>query len=155
MTESLRIEDDESNLRLDVFLSDRLPHVSRARVQRLIGTHAVLINGLPGKSSYRTRPGDEVTVEMPLGRPLENAAPEDIPLDVVYEDEDLLVVNKAKGLVVHPAPGAETGTLVNALLAHTGGSCPKSAGRSAPASCIGWTKTRPACWSSPRRTPPI
>ena len=121
MTESLRIEDDESNLRLDVFLSDRLPHVSRARVQRLIGTHAVLINGQPGKSSYRTRPGDEVTVEMPVGRPLENAAPENIPLDVVYEDDDLLLINKAKGLVVHPAPGAETGTLVNALLAHTGG----------------------------------
>lgn len=122
MTESLHIDDDESNLRLDVFLSGRLPHLSRAHLQRLIGTHAVLINGQPGKASYRTRPGDEIAVDIPAARPLEKAEAEDIPLDVVYEDADLIVINKSKGLVVHPAPGAESGTLVNALLAHCGSS---------------------------------
>ena len=121
MTE-LRIEDDETNLRLDVFLAERLPNISRAHIQRLIGTHAVTINGAAGKSSYRTRAGDEIAVSMPSARPLETAEPEDIPLDIVYEDADLVVVNKAKGMVVHPAPGAESGTLVNALLAHCGAS---------------------------------
>ena len=120
MSEPLRVEDDETNLRLDVYLADRVPHLSRAHIQRLIGTHAVTVNGEPGKSSYRTRLGDEIVVNVPTAKPLENAEPEDIPLDIVFEDDDLLVVNKAKGLVVHPAPGAETGTLVNALLAHCG-----------------------------------
>ena len=122
MTETLRVEEDEANLRVDVFLAERLPHVSRAHVQRLIGTHAVLVNGKPVKSSDRTRPGDEVTVDIPAARPLENAQAENIPVNVVYEDDDLIVINKPQGLVVHPAPGAETGTLVNALLAHCGGS---------------------------------
>ena len=122
MIETLRIEEDETDLRLDIYLVDRVPHLSRARIQRLIGTQAVTINGVPGKSSYRTRAGDEIVVTIPTAKPLENALPEDIPLDIVFEDADLVVVNKAKGLVVHPAPGAETGTLVNALLAHCGGS---------------------------------
>jgi len=120
--EPLRIEDDETNLRLDVYLAERVPRLSRAHIQRLIGTRAVTINGQPGKPSYRTRFGDEIVVTIPTAKPLENAQPEDIPLDIVYEDDDLVVVNKPKGLVVHPAPGAETGTLVNALLAHCGGS---------------------------------
>jgi len=120
--EPLRIEDDETNLRLDVYLAERVPRLSRAHIQRLIGTRAVTVNGQPGKPSYRTRFGDEIVVTIPTAKPLENAQPEDIPLDIVYEDDDLVVVNKPKGLVVHPAPGAETGTLVNALLAHCGGS---------------------------------
>jgi len=120
LTDSLRIEEDEINMRLDIFLSERLPDVSRAYIQRLIGTQAVTVNGSPGKASYRTHFGDEIIVEIPAARPLGKAEPEDIPLDVVYEDSDLIVINKAKGLVVHPAPGAENGTLVNALLAHCG-----------------------------------
>ncbi len=116
--ESLRVDDDEADTRLDVFLAERLPNLSRARIQRLIGTHAVLVNGRPAKAGERTRLGDEIQVEMPAPRRSEKAEPEDIPLDIVYEDADLIVVNKSKGLVVHPAPGAETGTLVNALLAH-------------------------------------
>jgi len=120
--EPLRIEDDATNLRLDVYLAERVPRLSRAHIQRLIGTRAVTVNGEPGKPSYRTRFGDEIVVTIPTAKPLENAQPEDIPLDIVYEDDDLVVVNKPKGLVVHPAPGAETGTLVNALLAHCGGS---------------------------------
>lgn len=122
MTESLRIEEDETNQRLDLFLSERLPDMSRAHIQRLIGTHAVLVNGQAGKASYRTRSGDEISLDIPAAKPLEKAEPEDIAIDVVYEDADLIVVNKQKGLVVHPAPGAETGTLVNALLAHCGSS---------------------------------
>lgn len=122
MTETLHIEDDETNLRLDIFLAGRVPHLSRAHIQRLIGTHAVTVNGETGKPSYRTRFGDEVVLAIPTAKPLENAQPEDIPLEIVYEDDDLIVVNKSKGLVVHPAPGAETGTLVNALLAHCGNS---------------------------------
>lgn len=122
MTEPLRIEDDETGLRLDIYLADRVPHLSRAHIQRLIGTQAVTVNGAPGKPSYRTRFGDEILVTIPTAKPLENAQPEDIPLDIVFEDLDLVVVNKPKGLVVHPAPGAETGTLVNALLAHCGAS---------------------------------
>ena len=122
MTETLRVEDDETNLRLDIYVAEKVPHLSRAHVQRLIGIHAVTVNGDPGKPSYRTRSGDEIVVSVPSAKPLENALPEDIPLDIVFEDADLVVVNKAKGIVVHPAPGAETGTLVNALLAHCGAS---------------------------------
>lgn len=120
MTETLHIKDDESDIRLDVFVAERLPHLSRAHVQRLIATQAVLVNGKAGKAGYRTRFGDEVVVAVPAARPMEDVQAEDIPLDIVYEDSDVLVVNKQKGLVVHPAPGAESGTLVNALLAHAG-----------------------------------
>jgi 23S rRNA pseudouridine1911/1915/1917 synthase len=116
--ESLQVEDGEENIRLDVFLTERLPHLSRARIQRLIGTRVVTINSRPVKANYRTRSGDEISFEVPDAKPLESASPENIPLDIVYEDSDLIVVNKPKGLVVHPAPGAESGTLVNALLAH-------------------------------------
>ncbi len=118
MQENLLVAEGDENIRLDVFLVSRLPSLSRARIQRLIGTRSVVINGQPVKPNYRTRPGDQVSIDVPDAHPLENAAPEDIPLDIVYEDSDLLVINKPKGLVVHPAPGAETGTLVNALLAH-------------------------------------
>ncbi len=120
MTETLHIKDDESDIRLDIFVAERLSHLSRAHVQRLIATSAVLVNGKAGKAGYRTRFGDEITVAIPTARPLEDVRPENIPLDIIYEDADVLVVNKQKGLVVHPAPGAESGTLVNALLAHCG-----------------------------------
>jgi len=120
MSEFLKVAEEESNLRLDIFLSERLPDISRAHIQRLIGTHAITVNEKPGKASYRIRPGDRIVMEMPAARPLEKAEAEDIPLAVVYEDDDLIVINKPKGIVVHPAPGSETGTLVNALLAHCG-----------------------------------
>ncbi len=118
MTRHLQIDDEDGDVRLDLFLSEQMPQVSRARIQKLIASHNVTINGQPAKASYRTRPGDEVVVEIPPSRPLTTAAAEPIPLDVIYEDEDCIVINKQKGLVVHPAPGSETGTLVNALLAH-------------------------------------
>jgi 23S rRNA pseudouridine1911/1915/1917 synthase len=116
--EIIKVDYDESDIRIDVFLANHFPSFSRARIQKLIAQHAVTINDSAVKSNYRTRVGDQIAIEVPSARPLENAAPENIPLDIIYEDSDLIVVNKQKGLVVHPAPGAETGTLVNALLAH-------------------------------------
>jgi 23S rRNA pseudouridine1911/1915/1917 synthase len=116
--EYLRAEEKDNDIRLDIFLAERVPHLTRAKIQRLIGTRTVLLNGQVAKSSTRVHVGDEVQWEPPLPRRSEMAEPEEIPLDIVYEDEDILVVNKQRNLVVHPAPGAETGTLVNALLAH-------------------------------------
>jgi 23S rRNA pseudouridine1911/1915/1917 synthase len=117
-SQRVEIAEDEINIRLDVFLTERLRELSRSHVQKLIGTHAVRINGEYAKANYKTRFGDVIEVEVPGAKPLTTALPEDIPLDVVYEDSDLIVINKPKGMVAHPAPGAETGTLVNALLSH-------------------------------------
>lgn len=107
--------------RLDRFLLTCLTDRTRSGVQRLIEEGHVQVNGAPAKAGYRLRAGDEVRWQLPEpSAPAREMAPEEIPLDVVYEDDDLLVVNKPKGLVVHPAPGNWTGTLVNALLAHVG-----------------------------------
>ena len=106
--------------RLDQFLRSELPEHSRAFLQKLIEQRNVLVNGQPGKPSYRVRAGDRISVEIPPPRPLETA-PEEIPLDVLYEDADLIVVNKPAGLVVHPAAGNYEHTLVNALLHHCRG----------------------------------
>ena len=127
MNQTLEILEQDADLRLDVFLTERLRDISRSHVQKLIGTRAVRINGAPVKANYKTRLGDRIEVEVPSARPLATALAESIPLDIVYEDSDLVVVNKTKGMVVHPAPGAETGTLVNALLAHCR-DCRESAG---------------------------
>ena len=112
------VDDADAGERLDVFLAEKRRDLSRSQLQRLIGTQAIAVNGEPAKSSYRTQSGDLVEVDAPAAPVKAEAAPEAIPLDIVYEDHDLLVLNKAKGMVVHPAPGAESGTLVNALLAH-------------------------------------
>ena len=103
--------------RLDVFLAHRLRDASRSQLQRLVSTQAVEVNGETAKPSYRVQPGDLVAVESPAPK-VSHIAPEKIDLDIVFEDRDLLVLNKPKNMVVHPAPGAENGTLVNALLAH-------------------------------------
>jgi 23S rRNA pseudouridine1911/1915/1917 synthase len=104
--------------RLDRYLAARLPDVSRARVQALIDGGEVTINGRPGRAATRVSPGDVVVARLPPPVATDLVA-EPIPLRVVYEDADLLVVDKPAGLVVHPAPGHPSGTLVNALLAHT------------------------------------
>jgi len=106
----------EGAQRLDRYVADRLG-MSRSRVAALILEERVRVDGRPGKKSDALSPGQEVEVDVPPPAPLEARA-EDIPLDIVYEDEALLVVNKAAGLVVHPAPGHPDGTLVNALLFH-------------------------------------
>ncbi len=103
--------------RLDLFLANRQPGLSRSAVQRLIDEGRVAVNGASAKASYKIRPGDVITLVVPRPEPLA-LLPEPIPLAILYEDEALLVLDKPAGLVVHPAPGHWNGTLVNALLSH-------------------------------------
>ena len=105
--------------RVDALLAAAMPELSRAFVQKLLEEGRVTCRGRPVKKSFRPEPGDELTLDIPEPEPLEVTA-EEIPLDVVYEDADVIVVNKPKGMVVHPAPGHAGGTLVNALMAHCG-----------------------------------
>ncbi len=106
-----------SGLRLDVWLARRLPSLSRARLQALIGEGHVLVDGAASRPAERLRPGQAVVVHVPPPTPAD-PEPEDIPLAIVHEDAHLLVVDKPAGLVVHPGAGTRTGTLVNALLKH-------------------------------------
>ena len=108
--------------RLDKITPAHVPDLSRATAQRLIKAGEVTVNGRPSKPSYRVQVGDEVVVRVPIEMPAPVVA-ENIPLDVIYEDDALLVVNKPAGMVVHPAYGHASGTLVNAVLAH----CPQIA----------------------------
>jgi len=111
----------EAGERLDRVLAERLPELSRTGVQRIIEGGAVLVDGKPSRAGYRVRGGETVCWEVPPAAPAPEALqPEAIPLHVVFEDAELLVINKPKGLVVHPAPGHPSGTLVNAVLAHAG-----------------------------------
>jgi 23S rRNA pseudouridine1911/1915/1917 synthase len=105
----------QSLLRIDKFLIDRMTNVSRNRIQMAAEARCILVNGKPVKSNYRIKPLDVVSIVMSRPRYETEILPEDIPLDIVYEDDDLLVVNKPAGLVVHPGHGNYTGTLVNAL----------------------------------------
>jgi 23S rRNA pseudouridine1911/1915/1917 synthase len=109
---------DQSGERIDRYLAQRQPDVSRAYVQKLIDDGLVTANGLPVRSSYRVRAGDRISFTLPPPPP-PSAQPQAIPLTVIYEDADVLVVDKPAGLVVHPAAGHASGTLVNALLAHS------------------------------------
>lgn len=111
----------ETGQRLDTFVSQALPELSRNAVQRLLECGYILYEGSPVRKNYRVTAGQVFTVDIPEPRETEVAA-QDIPLDVVYEDKDIIVVNKPRGMVVHPAPGHEDGTLVNALIHHCGGS---------------------------------
>lgn len=107
----------EAGRRLDQYLCSLLPDKTRSAVQRLIEEGFVQVDGKPAPKNQKLRAGSGVTLDEPEPEPL-SLEPEDLPLPVVYEDDDLLVVNKPKGMVVHPAPGNYTGTLVNALLYH-------------------------------------
>ncbi|WP_427846734.1 RluA family pseudouridine synthase [Desulfosporosinus acidiphilus] len=113
--ETLEFELSEG-LRLDVGVTNVLGK-SRSFVQDLIAKECIKVNGLSKKGNYKIRKGDRIEATIPIPRPAA-AEPENIPLDILYEDDDVLVVNKPQGMVVHPAPGAWTGTLVNALLFH-------------------------------------
>jgi 23S rRNA pseudouridine1911/1915/1917 synthase len=108
----------EGGERIDRYLAQQQPDVSRAYVQKLIDDGLVTANGKPVRSSYRVRAGDRIDFSIPPP-PLVDAQAQDIPLTIIYEDVDMLVVDKPAGLVVHPAPGHASGTLVNALLAHS------------------------------------
>lgn len=102
-------------MRVDKFLANRIQGTSRNRIQMAAEAESILVNGKPVKSNYKVKPNDEVTVVMDYPRRELKIVPEDIPIDVVYEDEELLVVNKPAGLVVHPGHGNYSGTLVNGL----------------------------------------
>ena len=106
--------EENTNMRLDSFLAEKLD-ISRSKVQKLIKEDLVTVNGKNVNGSYQVKINDEIEVNDDLNYEM-NVEPENIPIDIVYEDEDLLVINKESGMVVHPAPGHYTGTLVNALL---------------------------------------
>lgn len=113
----LQLISEESNIRIDKFLADELADASRSYIQKLIKDEDVTVNGKVIKANYKVMAGDEISVLIP--EPMElDVLPEDIPLDILYEDQDILIVNKPKGMVVHPAAGHYSGTLVNALMFH-------------------------------------
>ena len=113
----LKPDEQDIGKRLDVFLSEKVADWSRARLQKLVDDGDVLVNGKAAKSSYKLRGGEEIEVELAEDL-IEKFEPEDIPLDIVYEDEFLAVVNKRAGMVVHPGAGISSGTLANALAFH-------------------------------------
>lgn len=116
-TLSFQVAPEDAGVRLDTYLATRIETWSRARLQRLIEAEDVLVNGKPAKPSYKLREHDELEVE--LAAPASTSfTPEPIPIEIVYEDETLVVVNKPAGLVVHPAAGIHSGTLANALAYH-------------------------------------
>ena len=108
----------QSVLRIDKFLSDRLENTSRTRIQTAANAGNILVNNNPVKPNYKVKPGDIVQVVLPTPSREIELIPENIPLNIVYEDDDVLVVNKEPGMVVHPAYGNYTGTLVNSLMWH-------------------------------------
>lgn len=111
------VEKCDENLRLDVFLAEKLLDKSRSFVKQLIDDHNVLVSDKNRKSSYKLKAGDKIHVNVPENKQL-NLEPENIALDILFEDSDIIVVNKPQGMVVHPASGVYNGTLVNALLYH-------------------------------------
>ncbi len=116
-TSCLQVTSDHISVRLDRFLDERLPDLSRSQIKRLIDEGAVTLDGLSSKAGAKLRGGENICVTLPEPAPA-TAQAESIPLTVIYEDSSLIVVNKPARMVVHPAPGHPTGTLVNALLHH-------------------------------------
>ena len=108
----------QSILRVDKFLSTRIVGISRNRIQQAAEAGCILVNDVPVKSNYKVKPNDVVSVVMDRPRRELEVIPEDIPLDIVYEDEDVMVINKPPGLVVHPGFGNFDGTLLNAIAWH-------------------------------------
>lgn len=104
--------------RLDIFVAEMVPDITRSQAQALIKEGRVRVNGRPVKAGQKLKEGERVEVEVPV-KPLPQAAPEKIPIEIIYEDSDVIVVNKPAGLAVHPGAGRPSGTLVNAVLAHT------------------------------------
>ncbi|MEN6315302.1 MAG: RluA family pseudouridine synthase [Clostridiaceae bacterium] len=119
--EQFTITADEADKRLDVWITGKLGHYSRSYIEKLIGEGIVTVNGKTVKTGYKLKNGDMVKACIPEPKSLDVKA-ESIKLDILYEDKDIIVVNKPRGMVVHPAAGNYTGTLVNALLEHCSGS---------------------------------
>lgn len=119
-TKRFTIDDETAGRRIDALIASRIPELTRNHVQKLLEQGLVSCNGaVVSKGSLKLKVWDEVSVQIPEPEAM-SVDPQSIPLDIVYEDEDLLIVNKPKGMVVHPAPGHSEGTLVNALLHHCG-----------------------------------
>lgn len=117
MTQEIDVLESQAGIRIDKFLSDELPELSRSYIQKLIKDEEITVNGKKIKANYKVNADDLVVIHQPeLKEP--NILAENIPLDILYEDSDLLIVNKPKGMVVHPAAGHYSGTLVNALMYH-------------------------------------
>jgi len=114
---TLKVDGDSAGMRLDAYLASRIAGWSRARLQRLIDNDDVLVNAQKTKSAYKLRVNDEIEIELSAPQPAE-FLPEQIALDIIYEDEAFIVVNKPAGLVVHPGAGIQSGTLANALAYH-------------------------------------
>lgn len=114
-TRTITVSSDDNNKRLDMFVSDLEPNVTRSRIKNLIESGEILVNGEKKKAGYSLKINDEVSVNISAPTEL-SLEPSDIPLDIIYEDEYLAVVNKPQGMVTHPATGSPNGTLVNALL---------------------------------------
>jgi 23S rRNA pseudouridine1911/1915/1917 synthase len=112
------VDKGQALVRIDKFLTDKIAHVARNKVQQAIENDTVLVNGKPIKSNYRIKPMDDIQVFMDKPRRDTEVLPENIPLDIVFEDKSLLIVNKPPGMVVHPAQGNWSGTLANALVFH-------------------------------------
>lgn len=119
ITNTVTVSEEYAGKRLDAFLSAIFPELSRNYAVRLLEEGRITVNGKPEAKKYKVRPGDTVEIEIPPAEVLD-VQPQELPLDIVYEDEDVLVVNKERGMVVHPAPGNPDGTLVNAILYHAG-----------------------------------
>ena len=119
MSEHIEITAEESGERIDALLARLVPELTRSAAQRLLEEGLVTLRGVPVKKNRRTEPGEVYAALLPEPE-LPEPEPQDIPLDIVYEDADVVVVNKPRGMVVHPAPGHPDGTLVNALLWHCG-----------------------------------
>lgn len=117
----MKIRSEREGLRLDAYLPEVQEGLSRSAVQKLLEKGEILVNGKTVKKNYKVKNGDEIEFFLPEPEEVD-ILPENIPLDIVYEDDDVIVINKPKGLVVHPAPGHWSGTLVNALMYHCGDS---------------------------------
>ena len=113
----ISVSKEEEGKRLDVFLMEKQPEYTRSRIQNLIKEGRVKVRGKEMKANYRVKDGDEIVMVIPAPKEI-TVKPENIPLDIMYEDADIVVINKPVGMVVHPAAGHYSGTLVNALLFH-------------------------------------
>ncbi len=111
----LKVDHGQSSMRIDKYLANRIENASRSRIQDAAGAGNIRVNGMPVKASYKIKAGDEITILMDYPRRELKIIPQEIPLNIVYEDDSLVVINKPPGLVVHPGHGNYSGTLVNAL----------------------------------------
>lgn len=117
MSQEFVVAPEDAGVRIDRYLSDQCQDISRSYLQKLLKEESVLVEEKPVKSNYKVNTGDRISLTLPEIREPE-IVPEDIPLDIIYEDKDIILINKPKGMVVHPAAGHYSGTLVNGLMSH-------------------------------------